>query len=298
MSSLLRRVSHGSSLTAPPLTPSKAAEAGIPDQLADRIVILAAAVGANSSEPISDPLTLLRFYNACNDVDEAAAKYRRALRWRANCSISEIMSAYGRGEEYTQAGGRVADATCWAWERCPNSSTAQLAARHVAFARLGAESSAGEPVLLWRIRANDHDSFARDGLHDVVVRSYIAHVEDTFQLLRALSLQRKCIVRARFVIDVQGCGLRSLSYLPTLREATTIGQLYFPDITASVTIVRAPAVAAYMYKLVQIFLPTSMQRKIRILGDDFEQGLVSHAGVEMSSMPAFLGGGNHDYKLS
>ncbi|CAK0816512.1 unnamed protein product [Prorocentrum cordatum] len=105
-----------------------------------------------------------------------------------------------------------------------------------------------------------------------------------------MSIRAGRLIRARFVIDVKDCGLGSVRYLPSLREATRIGQLYFPDVTASVTVVRAPPVVGFVYSLVKAFMPIDMQMKISILGDDFEEGLKAQSGLDMSHLPVYIGG--------
>lgn len=280
------------------LTPALALEVGVPADVADEIATLSRLIGAKGPEPLSDPLTLLRFYRARGDVQQAAAMYKNVMDWRGSVAIKNIMAAYGEGDEYSEDGGRITDATSWTYRRCPTSAKAKLLARHFSFCRLKVTTSEGEPVAVWRWSVNDYEGFNRDGLLDTQLESYIAHAEDLYQACRAVSLQQKRLVRCRFVIDVQDSGWTTVRYLASLRKATQTGQLYFPDFTSTVTIVRAPALVAGIYKLIQAFLPESMQRKICILGKDFSKELASHAGLDMASIPIFLGGSNADYELS
>eukprot|EP00913_Durusdinium_trenchii_P031374 g29374.t1 len=64
----------------------------------------------------------------------------------------------------------------------------------------------------------------------------------------------------------------------------------FPEVTCSVTILRAPIFFARLWGWVRHRLTPTMERKVRILGEDFEQGLREHSGLERKALPSFLGG--------
>lgn len=267
-----------------------ALEAGVPADAAEDISILAAMVGAEDSEPMSDPLTLLRFYNArSRDVDAAADMYFKTMAWRAIFSIQAVMDAYGSAGEFREDGGRATDPATWNWCRRPTKPEAELALRHAFFGRLSVAPD-GVPILVWRAGIADYSGFVREDLVNELINAWVAHVEDALQAARAASLQSKRLVRARLVIDVQGFKLANLRHLPILRQLISLGKNYFPEISASVTVVRAPSFVAKVYSIVGPWLPQLLRDKIRILGEDFEDGLVEHTGLEMSMLPSFLGG--------
>mmetsp|Transcript_114767 Transcript_114767/g.364792 ORF Transcript_114767/g.364792 Transcript_114767/m.364792 type:complete len:142 (-) Transcript_114767:70-495(-) len=115
-------------------------------------------------------------------------------------------------------------------------------------------------------------------------------MEDLLQAGRAESRKSGKIVRARLILDCHNLKLSNLKYLPAVRHIFGLGKQFFPEVTASITLVRAPKITTFIYKAVEPFLTPVMKRKVRILGNDFEAGLRSHAGLEKSVLPAFLGG--------
>lgn len=282
------------------ITAASVAEAGVPAELAEEVLALAVAIAADGTEPLSDPLTLLRYYNGrSKNVDKAAASYFKTLDWRANISLQQIMASHGQGESYAADGRRIGDPASWSWRRRPSLGITKHVARHVAFARLpSTASTAGEPVFLWRFHANDFDDFSSRGLQDALIDSYVAHIEDAFQAMRSQSILERHLVRGRFIIDIQGSSWDAVRYLPSLKRAIAIGQKYYPEVVASVTVVRAPGFAPVLYKLIQLILPRRFQQKMCILGNRFEKGLKGHAGVDVADMPTFLGGRNSKAELT
>lgn len=291
---------RSSSTASGDITAAVVAEAGVPVEVVDDVLALAEATAADGPEPISDPLTLLRHYNGRGKhVGNAVAAYVKTLEWRANISLQRIMASHGEGESYTEDGRRTGDPRSWSWRRKPGLDITKRVAKHVSFARLPkAASAAGEPIFLWRFCANDFDDFAGHGLQDALIDSYVAHIEDAFQALRSQSIQARHLVRGRFIIDIKGSSLDAVRYLPSLKRATAIGQKYYPEVVNSVTVVRAPAFAAFLYRLIQLILPRKFQQKMCILGDSFEKGLKSHAGVDIADLPPFLGGRNSEAELT
>lgn len=272
--------------------------AGVPEDDAAGVAALAAAVGAEGTEPLADPLTLLRFYNAQNqDVEAAAEMHREAVAWRGSYSIPELMAEYGLSGLYAEDGGRKGDTAEWTWRRCPSSPKAKLATRHGFFEWLCEEGEDGQPILLWQCGAADYGGYVREGLVDEMTRAWVAHLEDVLQASRAASLRRGEMVRARLVVDAQGFGIGNLRYLSIFKEIIALGKAYFPELTASVTVVRAPWAAAQAYRLVSPLLTALIRRKICILSGSFEKGLLEHAGLERSILPEFLGGSNAESGL-
>eukprot|EP00415_Alexandrium_ostenfeldii_P002461 UN2461 len=75
-----------------------------------------------------------------------------------------------------------------------------------------------------------------------------------------------------------------------VKRLLALGKAYFPEVNASVTVVRAPKMMAQIWTMVEPFLTPVMRAKVCILGDDFEAGLGAHSGLELGALPAFLGG--------
>lgn len=269
--------------------------AGVPPSSASAIASLTTAIGCQGCEPLCDPLTLLRFYNARDqDVEAAAAMHAETVAWRAEYSIHDIMSAFGDAGEYTKDGARATDVASWNWRRNPSSPEAREAIRFAFFGRLRATGSDGAPILVWRAGVADYAGFVREGLVDLLTKAWVVHIEDALQAARAASLQSGRLVRARLVVDARGFGLSSLRYLPILRQIISLGKANFPEVTASITVIRAPSAIATLYRLVKPLLTPLMQAKICILGNDFQAGLKEHAELDLHMLPPSLGGSRDD----
>jgi len=269
----------------------------VPEDCAADVAALAVAVGAEGPEPLTDPLTLLRFYNARGgDVEAAAEMYRETKAWRAEYAISDLMAEYGPGGLYSDDGGRKGATGEWPWCCSPSSQKAQLATRHAFFSRLRLDDD-GAPVLLWQCGAADYSGYVREGMVEEMTRAWVAHLEDALQASRAASIRSGRLVRARLVVDSSGFKLGSMRYLSIIKDIIAMGKAHFPEVTSSVTVVRAPWAAAQGYRLVRPLLTPLMQSKISIFGTSFEEGLRRHAGLETSELPEFLGGDASDCGL-
>lgn len=277
-----------------PWQAEEVAAAGVPAEVVDDIARLADLVRAGSVEPLSDPLTLWRFYRAREgDVEVAAAMYRESLAWRTRLSIRDVMAAHGNGEDYRPDGGRASDdASSWAWRRDAHTAEAAFIARHGFFGRLQRPAPAdGAPVAVWRPGAGDLEGFRREGLTAVLDRGFVAHLEDLLQCGRAASQRRNSVVRCRLIVDASGISMgQSFQRRNLVKGLLALGKAYFPEVNASVTVVRAPKVMAQVWTMVQPLLTPVMRAKVCILGDEFEAGLREHSGLELSALPAFLGG--------
>jgi len=272
--------------------------AGVPPDDAEGIAVLAELTGARGPEPLSDPLTLLRFYLArSRDVEAAAAMYQATANWRAAFPIFGLMSDFGAGGDYAEDGCRATDLSAWDYDykSQPRTPAAQLAARFVFFGRLkGVTAPDGAPVLVWRAGLADYAGFVREGLVEMLIKAFVVHLEDALQSARAASLREKRLVHARLIIDAAGFSTSNLVYLTVMRRVLVLCQEYYPEVAASITIVRTPWAVEYLYSAIQLCMNAAMREKIAILGEDFERGLLEHSGLQVKQLPAFLGGEARD----
>eukprot|EP00929_Paragymnodinium_shiwhaense_P090856 TRINITY_DN50952_c0_g1_i1.p1 TRINITY_DN50952_c0_g1~~TRINITY_DN50952_c0_g1_i1.p1 ORF type:complete len:421 (-),score=41.17 TRINITY_DN50952_c0_g1_i1:469-1731(-) len=278
------------------LTEAVCREAGVPEEKARGVAELAATVKCDGScrEPFCDPLTLLRFFNARGgNVDRASEMYDDAVRWRAGYPMNDIMKLDGEGEGclYDSDGSRLwTDSDDWPGPAAYNNATLQELRRHVAFTRHCQSTPSGEPVFVWRLRTDDYDSFEKNQLEDALLESYIRHIEDALQVMRSESLKRNRLVRGRFVIDVGGLSLESARFMPALRRCTDLGNSYYPEVTESVTMINAPAAAAFLWKIICTFLPMALQRKVEILGTRWEDRVAERIELPGANWTAIVEG--------
>ena len=123
-----------------------------------------------------------------------------------------------------------------------------------------------------------------------VTDAFVSHLEDILQAGRAASIEQKKLVRARLIIDGSGLGLGTLAHIKLIKNITAMGKSYFPEITASATIVNAPWIFAKIYGVVSPLLTEVMRRKVCILDEKFGPGLEAHCGLRQDDLPEFLGG--------
>mmetsp|Transcript_54807 Transcript_54807/g.159904 ORF Transcript_54807/g.159904 Transcript_54807/m.159904 type:complete len:352 (-) Transcript_54807:165-1220(-) len=274
-------------------------KAGVPAEDVHGVAELATAVGATGPEPLSDPLTLLRFYighGRC--VKRAASKYRATMKWRAEYSIQSVMAEYGQPGEYLKNGGRATDAARWTWRKHPRTDAAKLGVRHAFFSRLRRHDPIdGAPILVWQIGRADFEGFVREGIVDELIRAFVAHLEDALQSSRAASLQRRRLVRARVIIEAKDFALSTVRHLRVLIGILDLCERHYPEVLATITVVRTPLAAAHVYRMVSPFVPDLVRKKLGVFGDDFGEALRRHSGLEISLLPACLGGSASDSEL-
>lgn len=273
--------------------------AGVPPQDAEGVAALVEAVEARGPEPLSDPLMLLRFYRArSKEVGAAARMFRSTLDWRTAFPIHGVMSDFGGGAEYAEDGCRATDLSQWAYKAQPRTIAAQLGSRFSFFGRLPTHLTPdGTPVLLWRAGQADYTGFVREGLVDVLIQAFVVHLEDALQAARAASLQARQLKNGLLVIDASGFSTVNLLYVNVLRRVLVLCQEYYPEVMASIVIVRAPWAFAQFFELMRPWLTPVMRRKITILAGDFERGLRNQFGLDSSMLPEFLGGNVSDATL-
>lgn len=271
-----------------------ALEAGVPEEDANAVAQLASAVDARGVEPLSDPLTLYRFYLARDgNIEEAIHMYRKTIQWRKEFSIGLVMKVHGWGEDYGGDGNRsltsVADE--WKWERRAVTEEARLTIRHGFFGRLKEWAPVdGYAIIVWRLGTADVASLHREHIVEGFMRALVSHLEDNLQALRAASLQRNQLSMCHVVIDVQGLGPSMLRAVGFIRQIMLYCFEYFPESIATVTFVRAHWLCTKIWSLINSRIPTRMQNKFTILGTDFAAGLRAHSSLDLKVLPRFLGG--------
>eukprot|EP00929_Paragymnodinium_shiwhaense_P067103 TRINITY_DN33771_c0_g4_i1.p1 TRINITY_DN33771_c0_g4~~TRINITY_DN33771_c0_g4_i1.p1 ORF type:complete len:356 (-),score=52.40 TRINITY_DN33771_c0_g4_i1:238-1305(-) len=275
-------------------------EEGVPPEDLQGLAVVQAALDATAAEPLSDPLMLLRFYRASEkNVEEAVQMYHSTVRWRQEFSIADIMADYGPGSEYADDGGRATDPSTWSWRWSPSSPVAKMANRHVFFTRLEQRTGRyGAPILFWQVGLADYSGFVREDMVGELVRAFVAHVEDALQASRAASLQHRQLVRAHVIIDAEGFELYTARYFRVLIDVLSICASFFPEVLATITVIRTPWAAKYVYDLAKPFIPQLVQDKLAVFGDNVAEALRVHAGVEPSVLPQYLGGGTSDLELA
>jgi len=270
--------------------------AGVPSDVAESVARLAAAVDAAGVEPLCDPLTLLRFLRARDgSIDAAASMYIQTKKWRAEYSMGSVMAMHGEGEEYDDSGSpaHLHGEMEWRWRRRSATPESLLTARYAFWGRLSESAVDGAPII-GRLGQADTQGFFREDLVEILRRALVAHLEDTLQCARVASLRKGRLIRAHAIIDAEGLGLSMLRHVSFVKDSLKFAMSYYPESLSSVTVVRAPPIAAGLWRAISPLLPPGMRGKFRILGEDFEAGLLEHSGIQIAMLPRFLGGEGSD----
>jgi hypothetical protein len=279
-------------------------EAGVPAEQAAGVARLANALGVSfpaEDEPLCDPLTLLRFHNSREGNMEAAAEmYKQSVLWRDTFSMCDIMAANGVGENYNVDGPKAGmrspgDVTQWNWVRSRQGlkigSDAELAQHYGFWGRLEEpHPDTGAPVAVWRIGSFDIAGVCQENLNARIQKSFVAHLEDLLQASRAISSQQGQLRRCHLIVDAHGVGTHLLYHKDALRKIFEHGKFYFPEVNATVTIIRAPSAFTTLWVIAKRSLTEVMKRKVQVLGEDFAEGMLEHSRVPVAALPTFLGG--------
>mmetsp|Transcript_21484 Transcript_21484/g.44790 ORF Transcript_21484/g.44790 Transcript_21484/m.44790 type:complete len:318 (-) Transcript_21484:45-998(-) len=262
------------------------------------------AVDTTILEPLCDPLTLLRFLRARDgNVDAAVKMYTSTMKWRAT-KLHGLMQTYGCDDEsqYAPTGIRSTPATTWTWRRrTEGNPQAELMQKIGFFGRLSVNGPDDAPVAIWRLGKCDLYGIRDNNLVESVCDAFAVHLEDLFQAGRAASLKNKKMVRARLIVDVSGAGLKMVPLLKTLKAIIGVGKEFFPEVTASATIINTPWVFSTLWALVTPLLTKVMQAKVCLLGSSWNSGdagdFTAHSGMQISDLPTFLGGNLPDSEI-
>lgn len=179
-----------------------AAEYGMEGDDAAKVAELSRRVQDTNAAILTDPTTLLRFLNAREgDVEAAETMVRGAVRWREEFCVDALMNEWG----VTDASGE--------WRMSPQSKRAEIACRHFYGMRLSMTCEDGAPIMLQRMGKADLNGMVKEQMADLMLNSWVVFLEDALRSGRRESLRQKKLVRAAFLIDVEGVGLSVLRHM-------------------------------------------------------------------------------------
>lgn len=247
--------------------------------------------------PLSDPVSLLRFYDSREkNVADALKMYVSSTEWRKTYSIARVMNLHGSSPNdsriYTENGGRVAPAAPWDWVRSGKQSVqAEFGQAHFCFGRMNKDTPNGEPLMVIRC-GPDFKGMLREKVVDIFQDAFFSFVEEGLQAAQAASFAKGKMVQVRLIIDAKKLQLSALRYKGLINQINSIGSNVFPETFKTCTIVRAPWALTKLYKVMKLMMTKHQQTKLRVLGSKFEDELLEHAGVSLDLLPDFMGGGS------
>lgn len=183
------------------------------------------------------------------------------------------------------------------WRRWPHTDRAVVADRHFCAGRICAKTSRGGPIVVARAGTCDVDGIVAGGLVELMLNQLLFVFEEVLQASHAASVQRSQLTSGAVVIDMSGMSISVLRHVPTLGRLAAIIYMHYPDLVRTITIVNAPYTFTAVWHGVSTFLAPSTREKVQILGYDFGPELEAHAGIDLATLPRFLGGHASDAEL-
>ena len=292
-------------------TPLQCTESGVASSDVLAVVslheLILADVALYGEAALAEPLMLLRFLRARElDVEAAADMWRKTHEWRA-AKLPRVLAETGAFSKVPHA---ALDASPrrgeWSWRMhsagavSSSSVRAKLGSAHGQSRRLELLASDGAPVLVWRLGCFDMEGVAREALWDAMMMQQAAHLEDALQTSRALSNKACAQLRCRVIIDLRGLRLRSvLKNIQMVKKMIALGKEFYPEVTASVTLIGAPFGFQTVWKAISYWLNDTMRAKVQIVGTDFRHALTTHALIaDLRTLPKALGGEASDATLA
>ena len=213
----------------------------------------------------ADDGTLLRFLVARKmNLDDAEAMFRSTMAWRSETRVNHLFAQY-RGE------GRGA--------------AAAFTDQFFYGGRYG-ETLDGAPLLVEKLGRFDLSGVVREGLVELVSRSYTAYLEAAFRAVRSAGARTKR--RAVIVVDCDGAGLSHVRHMSVIKHLSRIGTSYYPEITRRVHLVRAGWFLPAVWRAISPLLPEHTRNKVHIAGAAFISELAPD--VAAAALPPFLRG--------
>ncbi|CAE7246812.1 unnamed protein product [Symbiodinium necroappetens] len=260
---------------------------------ADRARLLAAGLAEDFVAPVAalerfvedwsfdldDPLTLSRFLlGKPENLMEAKDRVTQARDWRAKTDLQRIMHEWGVQKDMV-----------WDWE--PQTDRAKALAPHFFGRCIAARTASGGPVIVLRLGEFDLAGAVREDMVDDLMDPWIFLIEQAFQDCRSVSLSRRSLVKLSAIVDVDGVNLSWLQHMSALQQFSRAINRNYPEMAATLTIVRAPVIFSWLWQIsAPLLLEDMTRRKFAILGHDFEAGLAEHAHVDLRDLPGCLRG--------
>lgn len=259
---------------------------GVPGRHAAKVAQLARHFQGQSAD-LAHPLVLARFvsFHSNANVTFLASKIFAAQTWRREINLQAIMKEWGvLDQEMT-------------WRRWPQTNRAALGDRHFCAGRVCGKTHNGGPLVVARAGTCDVDGIVGGGLVGLMLNQLLFLFEEVLQAGHAASVQRSQLISGAVVIDMTGISISVLRHVPTLGRLVDTINMHYPDLVRTITIVNAPYTFTAIWRAVSPFLAPSTRGKVQILGYDFGPELEAHAGIDLTTMPRFLGGYASDAEL-
>ena len=223
-------------------------------------------------------------------VTAAAAFFRRAMAWRAEWRVAELLEEFHPRRMAEPVGAGETATTPAAATGQTARTVRQAAAWSHFYNGYGGRTKDGGFFMVERIGAADHASICSSPeLLTVMKGALLANYELLFRTARASSAALGHQVYGLVVADARGASLGLLRHLELIKFAAANVAANFPEATQKVLIVNAPRAVAVLWSAVSGLLPESVRAKCRVLSEAATRDALRDL-VEVAELPRFLGG--------
>ena len=240
---------------------------------------------------LDDPMTLSRFLlGKPENLMEAKERVTQSCAWRQRTDIGRIMREWGTPSDHVSD---MPALQLWSWK--PQSDRAKALGPHFFGRCISARNQNDGPVVVLHLGAFDLEGAVREDVVDDLLDPWIFLIEQAFQCSRAASKAKRSLVKMCAIVDVDGVNLSWLQHMSVLQRFSAAINRNYPEMAATLTIIRAPMIFSWLWQLsAPVLLEEMTRQKFAILGHDFQCGLTEHARIDLRELPRCLGGERSD----
>ena len=228
----------------------------------------------------SEDTTMWRYLLAQSQESEPLEKseemFLNSIKWREDIKMYPTLWTEWRGNKT---------------ESCiiPRATTARARLGDLIFYSgiMDEMSATGGPVMVEKMGLADlkglyYDEYALS----CTEISYMIYLEEAWALVRKAGGK----TRGMIIVDVEGAGLSTITYISVVKRISKSGVMQFPEITERVNMINSGWFFSTLWAAVKPFLPTRTKGKFRVLGSDFHGPIFADVIGGGNSLPAFIGG--------
>ena len=178
---------------------------------------------------------------------EAKDRVTQARDWRAKTDLRRIMHEWGVQKDMV-----------WNWG--PQTERAKALAPHFFGRCVAARTASGGPVIVLRLGEFDLEGAVREDMVDDLMDPWIFLIEQAFQDCRSVSLSKRSLVKLSAIVDVDGVSLSWLQHMSVLEQFSRAINRNYPEMAATLTIVRAPVIFSWLWQVSAPLLLEDMTR--------------------------------------
>jgi len=239
-----------------------------------------------------DDATLWRYAKAREcDTEQALEMFKSSLCWKRETGIKQLLEEW-RGESADQEGSFSGPHRAADLQLHPTTPRSILAEKvYYGGVLNGVRSVHGGPVMCERLGKLDVGGLSGDDeAMQLCVDSYCVYLEEAWRAARLCSTPENPKAQALVIVDLDGLSFSFLWHVSLIKRITSIGPPYYPEITRTVYICRAPSVFSAIWKAVSVFLPQRTLDKVKVLGSDYLDVLAEDVQGGLDVLPDYLGG--------